>query len=163
MNGKKIFVALVILAMTAAVVAGLFLAGSPEQERKRRFDQERLNDLSQISYAIDANWNQDKKLPTALKDLQAKRDVYVRSLKDPRTQESYEYTSTATSTYELCAVFETDSEQELSRAAVSRPDVEGQDFWKHPTGKKCFKLEARIDPNYAKPGVGRPPTPVYPD
>ena len=129
----------------------------------RRFDQERLNDLSQISYAIDAYWNQEKRLPAALEDLKAKRDIYVRSLKDPRTMEAYEYRANATSTYELCASFETDSEAELARTLAQRPDVKGQDFWKHPVGRKCYELEVRISPELMKPGAVIPPPPMYPD
>lgn len=163
MTAKKLFIAVVVLAMGAAVAAGMFLAGSPEKERMRRFDQERLNDLSQISYAIDGYWNQEKKLPASLEDLKTKPDMYVRSLKDTRTQEPYGYRTTATSTYELCATFETDSDAEFARN-VSRPaEVQGQDFWKHPIGRKCYTLPVRIDPNFVKPNVIIPPPAYYPD
>lgn len=164
MSGKKIFISAIVLVIAAAVAAGLFLSGSPERERMRRFDQERLNDLSQISYAIDSYRNQEKKLPATLEELKTKRDLYVRSLKDPRTAKPYEYSATATSTYQLCASFETDSDAELARTLAQRPDIEGQDFWKHPIGRKCYELEVRINPELMKtPGVVIPPPPRYPD
>lgn len=163
MDGKKVFIAAIVLAMAAAVAAGLFLAGSPEKERMRRFDQERLNDLNQISYAIDSYWNQEKKLPATLEDLKTKQDVYVRSLADQKTGVPYEYDPSPTSTaYALCAVFETDSEQELARLQSRPADVQGADFWKHPLGQKCFSLQVRVNPEFVKPGVNIPP-PAYSD
>ena len=89
--------------------------------------------------------------------------MYVRSLKDTRTQEPYEFRATATSTYELCASFETDSDAELARSVSRPPDVQGQDFWKHPIGRKCYTLPVRINPDYVKPGIMIPAPAYYPD
>ncbi|TAK05654.1 hypothetical protein EPO33_00710 [Patescibacteria group bacterium] len=146
--GKKIFVGAVILAVAAAAIGGLFVAGSPSQERARQFDARRINDLQQLSQAVDQYWTRNARLPEALTDLQNRREYYVPSLLDPRTQEAYEYRVTAGKTYEMCATFETDATAEAAQDKYARPYYVGQgaDFWKHGQGRTCFTIEAQNVP-----------------
>lgn len=140
--GFKIFVGVVVAAVVTVVVVGLWISGSPAQERARRIDQQRLSDLQAISYAVDAYWNtNDKNLPGSLEDLQSTRDFSVPSIVDPATGQPYEYRQvTATGTYELCAVFETES-----RADAQTPGYRGVfgPFWDHGIGRTCYQLEVR--------------------
>lgn len=146
--GQKIFVGAVILAVAAAAVGGLFVAGAPSQERARQFDNRRINDLQQLTQAVDQYWTRNARLPEALADLQNRREYYIPSLLDPRTKESYEYIVTAGKNYELCAVFETDASTEAAKAKYSQPYPMpgGVDFWAHGLGRVCFTIEAQNVP-----------------
>lgn len=146
--GQKIFVGVVILAVAAAAVGGLFVAGSPSQERARQFDNRRINDLQQISQAVDQFWTRNGRLPEALADMENRREYYVPSILDPKTKAAYEYRVTAGKTYELCATFETDASTESPEDKYSRPYYvgEGANFWTHGPERVCFTIEAQNIP-----------------
>jgi len=139
--GLKIFVGIVVAAVVTVTVIGLWISGSPAQERARRIDAQRVRDLQSISYAVDAYWNSnDKNLPGTLTDLQNTRDYSVPSIVDPVTGAEYEYRQvTASGNYELCATFETDSAQD-----ATTPGYRGSEFgpfWDHAVGRTCYQLE----------------------
>lgn len=142
---RSLFLYLSLAVAVLAIGVGLYMSGSPTRARAQRYDQQRTNDLQQISYALDQYWMTKSSLPTTLEDLLAARDqYYISSLRDPRTQEMYEYrqlTLTGTGSYELCAVFET--ETGTSSAGLTRP----MDplFWQHGAGRTCFPLQVRGD------------------
>lgn len=142
-KGVNIFIAIVVLAVTASVVAGFITVGTPSKERSRRLDQQRISDLQQISNAIDAYWNTEKGLPSNLETIAASRNYYISSVMDPATRQPYPYTITGTTTYTLCATFETDSAVEAN--ALLQP-VPAQKFWEHPAGEKCYALEIQKFP-----------------
>jgi hypothetical protein len=139
-NGQKIFVWSVISVMAVAVVVGLFLSGSPTQERARRFDEQRVADLQQIAAAVDQyssnKANIEPMIPPSLITLTGLREVYVRSIHDPSTNEPYGYNPLTKTTYQLCATFETDSSKDPNLAMDT-----GNTFWLHGAGLKCFDLE----------------------
>jgi len=136
--GLKIFLAVVILSISAAVVYGIILLGSPSEQRAIQFDQRRESDLQNISFAIDAYWKTNKKLPETLEDLKASRS-FIRSVVDPATEEPYEYRILSDTTYELCAEFATDS-AEQQRAF---PKAFSEQTWDHDMGHTCFEREIR--------------------
>ena len=154
--GPKIFVGAVILVVAAAAIGGLFVAGAPSQERARQFDNRRINDLQQLSQAVDQYWTRNARLPEALTDLQNRREYYVPSLLDPRTKDAYEYRVTAGKTYELCASFETDASTDALRDKYAQPyySPEGTDFWGHGLGRVCFTIEAQNVPGLVPPMTG---------
>lgn len=136
--GQKVFLGIVIVSITSAVVYGIILMGSPAEQRSLQFDQRRESDLQQISFAIDVYWGRNEVLPEVLEDLQDSR-YFIRSIEDPVTGEKYEYTTLSEVTYELCAVFENDSSE--TRAEFQKPFSE--QIWEHGPGRTCFELEAR--------------------
>jgi len=144
---SKLFSRLVIGVVVTAVIYGVFLAGSPITQRMLQFDKKRDTDLNQISFAIDEYWARNTKLPEILEDLQDSRYYRVESLVDPKTKEPYEYTVLEEKRYELCAVFETDSEERKASPGV--PRMQGMSFFgEHGAGRTCFQLEVqpRISP-----------------
>lgn len=146
--GHKIFVGVVIAAVAAAAIGGLIVSGTPSQERARQFDNRRINDLQQLSQAIDQFWTRNARLPETLADMQNRREYYVPSVEDPRTKESYEYRVTAGKTYELCAGFESDASSESPQDMYARPYYakEGANFWSHGKGRVCYTIEAQNVP-----------------
>jgi len=122
-------VAVAVVAMS--VVYGLTQVGLPSDERKRRLDERRVEDLREIARAVDLHWTRHGSLPASLHELS---DATVRdvALNDPERGESYEYRARAAATFELCGSFATD---------WSAPSAEV--FWTHTIGRHCFDLEVR--------------------
>lgn len=138
---NQLFAGGVSLAVTAAVIVGLMIAGSPSAERMRRADEQRVRDLQQISFSIDVYWDRNGTLPTSLADLARSPDTYLPSITDPKTGIAYEYRPRTDGEYHLCATFETDSESGPDQPAVPQP----AGFWTHGIGERCYPLEARTD------------------
>ncbi len=144
--GLKIFVGLVIAAVVVVVVVGLYFAGSPSQERNRRFDEQRINALQQISSAVQYYFEHENTLPQSLDELKGKPDYYLPALLDPKTGSAYEYNVAGTSSYELCATFDlpslgNDPRYPKPAAEPYYSAVPVQDFWQHAAGRKCYTFE----------------------
>jgi len=135
----KIFIKVIVVSVIAAVVYGLFLLGSPAQQRLIKLDQQRVSDIQSISYAINAYWGYNKKLPATLEVLVKSQDYYISSLKDPTTGEYYEYRILGEKQYELCANFNTDSSNFQN---VSLPKPASEEKWEYRKGATCFSREA---------------------
>ncbi len=55
-----------IVAVLAVVIAGVTLLDSPAQERLRRLDERRVDDLRSISAELDFYWTRQRTLPSSL-------------------------------------------------------------------------------------------------
>lgn len=134
--------------VSAAVVAVVILAfttiGSPAEERARRFDQQRVMDLQNISSSVDQYYNATSlTLPPSLVALQ-RPTVYLMTMTDPESGVAYEYRTTGQDTYELCATFKTDSNsnQDFGPKAVPAPIGREPITWSHKAERTCFELKA---------------------
>jgi hypothetical protein len=136
---SKAFSWIVIGAVVIAVVYGITLAGSPGEQRLLQFDQRRVSDLQQISYAVERYWQLNEEFPASLEDLTGPQ-YGVFSLVDPKTQEPYMYVVIGEREYELCAVFETDTS--LTTRAPKLVSVYGQS-WDHGIGQTCFEFQVQ--------------------
>jgi hypothetical protein len=144
-TGIKIFAVGVTLCVAAGIVAAFFVVGSPSAERARRMDQQRVNNLQQISYALDNHYVLKKDLPQSLEELQGIQDVYIESVVDPKTRELYAYRRIDAANYELCATFELDGGSSPDgRMAVATPYSGPYDkMWQHGEGLQCYGLQVR--------------------
>ena len=136
-----------VTTVIAAVVAGLFVLGSPTEERARRMDDRRVADLQAIVAATDLYWTRHSRLPATLDDLTAEPGVKI-STGDPVSSEIYGYQPVDSTRYEVCASFERES-RETSRDPESN-------LWAHGSGRQCFRLEAE---EITRNVVGRDPAP----
>lgn len=128
---RRLLVGGAIAAVTIAVGAGLVVLGPPSDVRARRLDVQRVDDLRQWARAIDDYWGDNDQLPATLADVKRQEAwAYLRE-HDPATREPYRYAVTGAVTYELCAVFERESDDEIARTSV----------WRHVAGLTCFPLE----------------------
>ena len=64
----------------------------------------------------------------------------MQSIADPKTGESYEYNILSETSYQLCALFETDT---ASSAYQEKPRIFSEQIWDHGIGRACFTLEVR--------------------
>ncbi len=126
-----ISLAVVVLAV---IIVGVTLLDSPAQERLRRLDERRVDDLRNLSYELDFYWTREGTLPPSLEELSSEPGVFVKLL-DPETGLPYEYRVLSSNTYELCAVFALDTAEEQDRFY--------KDIWSHGPGRQCFQLVAR--------------------
>jgi hypothetical protein len=143
-KGIHIFIAIVCLTVAASIVAGFMLVGSPSQQRAISLDQQRINDLQQISYAVDSYYNQanSQRLPVSLEVLRGTQNVYVNSIVDQSTGTAYEYHVVGGLNYQLCATFETDVNTTGAKGnPEAYPQNPGSTFWDHSIGHKCFDLK----------------------
>lgn len=144
-----------------SIISGFFIAGSPMEQRKVRFDQQRVSDLQQIQSQIVTYYTQKSILPSALPDLNNELYGFMAPV-DPETDAQYEYTKTSDLTFTLCATFGTDGTYTAGKNtpityydSVSAGYLQYPDQWKHAAERTCFTRT--IDPDYFKT---TPSTPV---
>ena len=125
----------VTVVVLAAVIGGIILLDSPAQERLRRLDERRVDDLHQLAYGVDIYWTREGHLPASLAELSEEERI-VRDLADPATGQPYEFRVLGDKTFELCAVFARDS-------GTDGRDFPGRSFWLHGPGRQCFQLEVQ--------------------
>ncbi len=130
--GKRIFIALALIGVLAAIIGGLIELGSPMQARLRRLDDRRVIDLQLIAASVDFFWTRHKRLPTSLMELSKEPGMVLISIRDPQTGRQYEYRILGGDKYQLCAHFALDSGKEGQEIS----------FWSHGSGRWCYRLEA---------------------
>ena len=127
-----------IAAVVLTVAAALYLLGSPQEERVRRLDDRRVQDLRQIAETTNLYWTRHGRVPASIAELSEESGVIV-SARDPSTGEPYGYRTVSDKSFELCAVFERDSADARSTGPASS-------FWSHGPGRRCFNLTVREVP-----------------
>ena len=139
----------VSLIMLISVIGGFFIIGSPAEQRKIRNDEIRVNDLRSVQYNVLEYWQKTETLLVNLEDLNDPLSYYIEE-KDPVTGELYEYKVIDELTFELCAEFETEINEQnnyLDRPIYEK-DLIGDENWRHSVGRDCF--ERRINPEMYK-------------
>lgn len=142
------FLGLVLIS----VVLGFFAVGSPEMARRQNFDERRAAHLSELARCIDSYADRFSRLPNTLSELEKSTEFgYCSGLRDPETDDSYEYRliknfsvpyeEASEAEFELCAVFSLESKGSGSLANEPMLYSEyGDDFgkWaKHSAGRAC--------------------------
>jgi hypothetical protein len=118
------------------LAAGLFLVGSPRQERLRKIDAKRVDDLVRISSAITNYYQERRTLPQSLEALAEVPSSDVDGTNDPITGDPYGYRTIDSTTYELSATFDTaDSATERASDFMRHPL-----FWRHGLGQRAYTL-----------------------
>jgi len=133
-NVRLIVAISLVVAVAAVVIVGVILLDSPAQERLRRLDERRVDDLRSISVELDFYWTREGTLPSSLEELADEPGVFI-ELYDPETGQLYEYRVLGSNTYELCAQFSRDTAEERNRFY--------RENWSHSPGRQCFELEAQ--------------------
>jgi hypothetical protein len=129
-----------VLLVAGAIAGGLFVLGSPAEQRVRRLDTRRVTDLAQLRDAIDVHWTTHGRLPGAIEELRARQGPSLSTYdRDPVTGRPYEYRALTEETFELCGTFERASDDE--GRVVMPSGVQGH--WPHPAGRHCVTFKAR--------------------
>ena len=133
MKGQGLLLAVVSLVVTAVVVAGFFLAGSPRAARKVALDQKRIDAISDFSIELRKSWEKHREPPPFSLDEYMEAHPAAGDLLDPVTKKPYGYRSLGDGKYEMCATFD---------AAVGAEGEFGAP-WAHPAGPHCFQFDVR--------------------
>ena len=126
MSGKRTLVGALVIVVALVVIRGIMIIGSPSEERTRRMDSRRVDDLQGISRFIEIYHSRHQQVPSSLEEL-AKEPGLANVAVDPVSNEPYGYQMLNATSYQLCGVF--DREAADSRAA---------DIWAHGAGRQCF-------------------------
>lgn len=149
----KIFIWAVIAIVGASIIAGFFIVGSPQTERLRRFDDQRISDLQNIQSQIVNFWQRKERLPDSLGELKDDVSGWL-APQDPENGKAYEYIMNDKLSFALCAGFALDggSESVGDYYSIALPGyVSGG--WDHPRGRHCFKrtIDPELYPAFEKP------------
>lgn len=128
-----VLLGLALVAATAAVIAGIVIAGTPAEGRRTRLDDVRAGDLRGLVASIDSFWARHERLPGSLREL-ASDTRSALAVTDPDSGEEYEYRILGERSYELCAVF--------ARSATPQRRAP-EPFAVHYVGRNCFPLSTR--------------------
>jgi len=109
--------------VAAAVVVGLVRLGPLREERSRRLDKRRVEDLRRIADNVDLYWTRQASLPPSLDRLSTSQLPSV-SITDPASGDPYDY----------AVIGRFDSER--SRRVPN-------EFWSHPAGRYYFELDGQ--------------------
>ena len=136
------------VAITLALAMTFFVVDPPWVERAKRFDRQRVQDLSSIVNAAQAFYDQRGALPQTLDQFHEQGPWYVASLADPETGSAYEYAVKAATDYELCATFSREGSDTTQPGVYPsvKPypvgaypqDRRGSSF-SHSVGRQCFQ------------------------
>lgn len=162
----RIAAAITAIVVLASLIAGFFIVGSPQTQRSRRFDEERIQHLQTLQSQIVNYWILKGKLPESLGAL-ADNISGFSAPTDPESGQAYDYRVSGKLSFELCAIFKTDSTQSdvwhpSSREApvftVAYPakpyaGPSANDNWTHSAGRMCFSrtIDSELYPRQAKP------------
>lgn len=137
-NSRKIWTGATVLVILATIVWGFSVLGSPATQRQYKYDEQKVNGLSEINNQITNYYATKGLLPKTLSEV-ADGNYYVPQL-DPQSQKSYEYEKTGNITYNLCAEFNkaSNEEEKMTAPRLSYPQYGGVISWNHPAGHYCF-------------------------
>lgn len=150
---RRLFQGVMIAVVTAAVVYGFVLAGSPQSQRLVRFDDQKISNLEQIQSQVINYWQLKGVLPPTLDSLKDPISGFMLPV-DPQTGEAYEYHVTGKQAFQLCAMFNRDTIDPKSAVPAIYPYYN----WQHGPGRVCFDrtIDAQLYPvNSGKPVPAR--------
>ncbi|MDP2629383.1 MAG: DUF5671 domain-containing protein [Candidatus Harrisonbacteria bacterium] len=142
---RKLIMWLTIILVTALVIGAFFVVGSPETNRLRRLDQQRVSDLQSIQWRVLDYWQTREQMPKGLEALEDDFSGFSVPT-DPGTgHQPYEYLLGEGLSFQLCANFDSASlEGEQGKAIEPFFGLRGEGNWTHEAGRFCF--ERIIDP-----------------
>lgn len=135
------------------IILGFFAAGSPETTRERAFDMERARNLGALSRCIEGYAQDLGQLPPSLAELRrtSKYSHCAIHMKDPETQQEYEYRIVTPSRiqgaaqvgeFELCAIFSLASGGPGSETGYADRGIA---IWsEHGAGRSCDTVTAQL-------------------
>lgn len=134
----RIFSYAVIAVAAASVVGAFFLIGTPQDERLRRLDSQRVDVLHESARVIEQYYAENEMLPENYDTVRNMLTPYTRDLLEKNNIE-IEYTPADTYEYTLCTTFDKAS-SEVQRYPRLEPIYQEQVpyDWSHDAGRVCF-------------------------
>lgn len=147
---RNIWRAIAVAFILGSIVLGFMVIGSPQSQRERRYDSQRVNDLQSIQWQVINFWQRKEVLPANIAELNDPLSGFVVP-KDPETRQNYVYRRTGNLSFELCATFDTafGGYNSFVPRPMAYPAGGMADTWEHGVGEKCFPRT--IDPDLYPP------------
>lgn len=140
MKRDYILIGIVSLIVIFALIAGFIAVGGPGQARDQKFDEERVQDIQSLKSSIQNYYYDNKILPKTLSALDSTSYNYdENNKKDPQTGHEYEYSTTSSIGYKICATFNLDSSEKKDSYSYYGYNKEFQ----HPKGYHCFTFKVQ--------------------
>jgi len=152
-NNKHLKVAVILssVAVYLAIIVAFISVGSPAQQRGLRYDDQRVSDLSSIQWQLTEYYRQKQILPTMLSEMTTGLSQYTPPT-DPENGSVYVYKKTGELTFDLCANFAFERQDNAKSRVVFEST---QNDWFHSAGDYCFART--IDPDFY---INEKPRPV---
>lgn len=151
-----------IVLVLASIILGFVAVGSPAKQRAIRFDNQRVNDLSNIQWRIVTYWQNNEKLPASLENLRDDISGFAIPTDPADESVSYEYIPQTGTSFQLCANFALATQDLEGRGGYGygsafptayRYDMaypyDSNETWDHEAGRHCF--DRTIDPKVYPP------------
>jgi len=130
-SGRRTLVIVLVIVVALVVIRGIMIIGSPSEERTRRMDSRRINDLQGVSRSIAVYHTRHQQVPASLEEL-AREPGFANVARDPVTDRPYGYRMVDANSYQLCGTFDRET-----------ADDRAEDFWAHGVGEQCFTLNIK--------------------
>jgi len=134
--------------VVVTIIAGFFIIGTPQEIRKLKQDNIRVQDLQNIQWQVVNYWQQKESLPATLEELKDPISGSVIPV-DPETGEAYTYKRNSALEFALCATFDRVGAQNSSMARPIMEKTGLEENWEHDAGEVCF--DRSIDPERYPP------------
>jgi type II secretory pathway pseudopilin PulG len=134
-SSRMIWRVVAVVIVVGSIVWGFAVLGSPRTQRLMKYDEQKVNDLTNIDNQIRNYTADNKTLPATLSDITTSQ-YYFDLPNDSQTNKPYEYKKVSATKYELCAEFNLASPDATQPNIYARPL--GYTSWTHPAGHYCF-------------------------
>lgn len=139
----------VLVVVIAAIVLGFFFAGSPQDAREIRLDEQQINDLQGIQWRTEEYFRVNETLPQNIEEL----FIEISAPQAPESRDDYKYRVLKEDTFELCATFSAESTTyvtQIRQAPSIASPLDGRLIknpynWDHGAGRVCFERVIRTD------------------
>ncbi|MDP3954517.1 MAG: DUF5671 domain-containing protein [bacterium] len=142
----KAVISIAIVLVAGSVSAGFVVGTTPGQARLQKIDNARINNVYNLSSAIESFAHQNKRLPVDFQEL-ARSATFgwgVNQITPDELGKIYTYKINSqtgtTGSYELCVFFEAASVNKESSPAAIRP-YGGTDWYLHDAGLNCHDYQ----------------------
>lgn len=145
---RAIAIAMVVVAL-ASILSGFVIVGTPHQARLYRYDDQKVSDLRSIQSQVVSYWQAKRTLPKSLAQISDSLTGY-QAPTDPQSGQPYGYEVTASTTFQLCADFNSPTQSFSASSDANRyPLSPMSENWQHESGHTCFTRT--IDPELYPP------------
>jgi len=137
----KILAWVLSIVILASIILGFFIVGTPADQRNRKNDEKRIENLQIIQNQIINYWTQKEILPQNISELEDDISGFIVP-KDPESELMYEYNIVDSLSFELCAIFKTSSKDfGITSEKIIPVSIYDsfQQNWNHEAERTCFE------------------------
>lgn len=130
----KLYAWISLLVVVVVFVLSWFFVDSPATTRNKKIDQEIINDFYEINSAVVNYYTLNEAMPADLNTLLNSTDAYrlsTQAVKNPSSDQYYDYQLTADDEYKICADF-------LTSTLDDNSDRYSPMDYRHDKGYQCF-------------------------